>query len=698
MTARPSLHLLAMLGLFGCVRVTDAEYDDRLDADGDGVVSAAFGGADCDDADPSIFPGATERCDGVDEDCDGDANEGEDAASWFPDDDGDGYGDPTATAQVACDAPPDSVLDASDCDDSDPAVHPGATEVCNDGEAVDEDCDPSTRADPETWFIDDDGDDFGEDGSGVSACERPEDHVTVDGDCDDGDASVSPGAVEICNNTVDDDCDGDPGACTWAGERAAIEAGDARFSGDAGADLGLALATSDVDGDGETDVIASVAATGSAPGSVAFAPVSAFDGQTAWSGARTGRLDGEVGMELGAGLDAGPVFVGGDTSLLMGAPGAFGDTGASGAAFLVTAMGASTGEVGDADELHRFEGRADGDRLGAAVALLPDVDGDGVADLLLGAPRADVSVGGTVLSDAGAFFVVRTPPRGLDGTHLLRELVSDGDATQWQGTRTSSGSSTDHLSSGASLGAAVAHVGDLVGDGRTWAAAGAPDASYRPLGCFGTVAIVDAGQASGGAPRTLASEGSGGLLCHPSPDARFGQRLDGAVDFDGDGLDDLVVGAPGVPGGADDAGAAHVILGDAAAFDGDASTLAGFGGTRLMVTGSPGDQAGSAVALSPDLSGDGAPDLIVGVPGARAGLGAVWVFSGWTGATTLTAADADAVIVGDEATAALGGGLHAPGDLDGDDAGMADLLIGAPGRTSPGRAGGEVWLLLGLGL
>lgn len=698
MSAHRIVMLWALSGVMGCVRVTDEEYNDRLDADGDGVVSTAFGGADCDDDDPAIFPGATERCDGVDQDCDGDATEGEDASEWFVDRDADGFGDASASPVVACEAPSGAVANATDCDDDNDGVHPGATEVCNEGEAVDEDCDASTSAAPETWYLDDDGDDFGADGSGVLACERPEDHVLVEGDCDDDDRDVSPDATEICNNSVDDNCDGDAGACTWDGERSAIEAGDARFSGDAGARLGLRLATADVDGDGEVDVVASTMPTGGSPGSVAFAPLSAFDGQTAWSAARTGRLDGDGTMELGAGLVAGSVFAGGDTSLLLGAPGASGDAGESGVAFLVTAMGATTGSVGDAAELHQFAGRNPDDRLGAAVALLPDINSDGVADLLLGAPGANVSVGSSTLTDAGSFFVVQTPSRGRDGAYALRELVTEAGATEWTATRTSAGSSTDHLSSGASLGAAVAHAGDLMGDGRVWVAAGAPEANYRPLGCFGTVAIVDAGQAAEGASRTLADDGSAGMLCHPSEDARFGLQLAGATDFDGDGLDDLVVGAPGVAGGAGDAGSAHLILGDSTAFSGDASTLTGFGGTLITVSGSPGDQAGSAVALSPDLTGDGEPDLLVGAPGAGAGIGAVWVFSGWSGATTLTAADADAVIVGDEAGAALGGGLHAPGDLDGDVAEMADLLVGAPQRTTPGRTGGEVWLMLGWGL
>jgi hypothetical protein len=93
------------------------------DADGDGVPSAACGGADCDDADPNRFPGATEVCDGDDEDCD-DATFGGDA-------DGDGY------ASSACCNGAGNCGD--DCDDALNTVNPRAAETCNAG--VDDDCD-----------------------------------------------------------------------------------------------------------------------------------------------------------------------------------------------------------------------------------------------------------------------------------------------------------------------------------------------------------------------------------------------------------------------------------------------------------------------------------------------------------------------------------------------------------------------------
>jgi hypothetical protein len=119
------------------------------DADGDGygnpgatteACSAPDGyvtdNTDCDDADASVNPGATEICDGVDNDCDGQVDEGV-QSTFYQDADGDGYGNPGATTE-ACSAPDGYVTDNTDCDDADDDVHPGATEVCN---GIDDDCD-----------------------------------------------------------------------------------------------------------------------------------------------------------------------------------------------------------------------------------------------------------------------------------------------------------------------------------------------------------------------------------------------------------------------------------------------------------------------------------------------------------------------------------------------------------------------------
>ena len=134
-----------------------APAEDEVDVDGDGAMVCD---GDCDDGDADVYPGADEGCDGIDTDCDGAAGEEE------VDLDADGY--------MVC---------AGDCDDLDPDVHLDAEEVCN---GIDDDCDQ---------LVDED---FDADGDGVTTCE---------GDCDDEDAAVFPGqAEEVCNG-VDDDCD-----------------------------------------------------------------------------------------------------------------------------------------------------------------------------------------------------------------------------------------------------------------------------------------------------------------------------------------------------------------------------------------------------------------------------------------------------------------------------------------------------------
>jgi hypothetical protein len=108
------------------------------DWDGDGHDDAAAGGADCDDGDAAVSPDAEERCDGIDNDCDGTVDLGaKDAPSWFVDDDGDGFGRDEAP-KAACARPPGHAAASGDCDDGDPDRFPGADERAD---GVDEDCD-----------------------------------------------------------------------------------------------------------------------------------------------------------------------------------------------------------------------------------------------------------------------------------------------------------------------------------------------------------------------------------------------------------------------------------------------------------------------------------------------------------------------------------------------------------------------------
>ncbi len=192
------------------------------DVDGDGYGDAgstteaceAPGGwvaddGDCDDSDAAVNPAATELCDAIDNDCDGttDEDDAADAATWYADSDADGYGDP-ATTTAACSQPTGFVADDTDCDDSDAAVNPVATELCD---GVDNDCDGTTdeddSADTATWYADSDADGYGDPATTTAACSQPTGFVADDTDCDDSDAAVNPVATELCDG-VDNDCDG----------------------------------------------------------------------------------------------------------------------------------------------------------------------------------------------------------------------------------------------------------------------------------------------------------------------------------------------------------------------------------------------------------------------------------------------------------------------------------------------------------
>lgn len=165
-----------------------------VDGDGDGAGGALsmalcdgtpFGlievGGDCDDGNDDFGPAAPELCDGLDNNCDGQVDEGLPQLEFFVDLDGDGYG---AGAPVsACAAPPGRTGQDGDCDDANTSFNPGAAESdCADPN--DYNCDGSVQ------FMDQDGD-------GFAACEE----------CDDGDSSVNPDAFETCDG-VDENCNG----------------------------------------------------------------------------------------------------------------------------------------------------------------------------------------------------------------------------------------------------------------------------------------------------------------------------------------------------------------------------------------------------------------------------------------------------------------------------------------------------------
>lgn len=139
---------------------------------------------DCNDGNAAINPGATEVCNGLDDDCDGTTDEGCAVLTFYADADGDSYGNPSSFITTTNPVPPSGyVSDNTDCNDGNAGVNPAATEICNN---IDDNCNGST----------DEG--FDLDNDGFTSC---------NGDCDDNNNAVYPGATEICNG-IDDNCNG----------------------------------------------------------------------------------------------------------------------------------------------------------------------------------------------------------------------------------------------------------------------------------------------------------------------------------------------------------------------------------------------------------------------------------------------------------------------------------------------------------
>ena len=200
------------------------------DTDGDGDPDLT----DCQPNDPLVHHGAAEECNGLDENCNSlvdenflDTDDDGEADCVDDDNDGDGVLDPADNCPVKVnpgqeDFDVDSVGDAcdldidgdgdpniTDCDDFQPAVHVGALEACN---GLDDDCDGKKDEEDakgcEVYFLDNDGDGFGNSIFGKCLCgPTPDYSASVGGDCYDGDPAIHPDMDELCDNK-DNDCDG----------------------------------------------------------------------------------------------------------------------------------------------------------------------------------------------------------------------------------------------------------------------------------------------------------------------------------------------------------------------------------------------------------------------------------------------------------------------------------------------------------
>ncbi|MFH1466078.1 MAG: putative metal-binding motif-containing protein [Pseudomonadota bacterium] len=187
-----ALHALSRLLIFSLLTSTLAVGCSR-DRDDDGYKSGMGEGFDCDDEDPDVNPGATEVCDGVDNNCDTviDESTAQGAPTWYYDGDGDGFGDDDVS-EAACPnsdgvGPLNFVSQGGDCDDSNPYLNPETL-----------------------WYADTDDDGFGDPASSSASCLQPSGYVADDTDCDDTRDDVNPDEEEQCDD-VDHNCNGDTG-------------------------------------------------------------------------------------------------------------------------------------------------------------------------------------------------------------------------------------------------------------------------------------------------------------------------------------------------------------------------------------------------------------------------------------------------------------------------------------------------------
>ncbi|SET61129.1 MopE-related protein [Stigmatella erecta] len=175
--------------------------------------------ADCHDGNATVKPGIAEVCDALDNDCDGSIDEGLPPISWYSDADGDGFGNASGTALVACRLPGAGyVSNKTDCNDGNARINPAQVEVCEPAgqPQTDNNCDGSTEnaVNGTPWYRDADSDGFGTRAETLKRCTQPAGYVTTDTDCADNNPLRNPGKQELCEQDpdagqVDNDCDND---------------------------------------------------------------------------------------------------------------------------------------------------------------------------------------------------------------------------------------------------------------------------------------------------------------------------------------------------------------------------------------------------------------------------------------------------------------------------------------------------------